>query len=575
MKYLGWILIFIISCGENEHALESKDGCASKQTKAKTDQKGIGNIFNSDPKTGSRFDQIKIEDDLNRYTVKKEIENLDGTGRLSGKNVQVVSGLYCNQKFHAFDQSNDFSYYWGHESFEEVMGYFYGDQYLSFIEKLGIKNNFKFFKLDVHCNEPNNAYFTTKSEKKNQYGFVCLGNSSLHPKAFYAQDAQVIIHEIQHGITLSSYSDKEILNQFTYDEAGVLNEGISDFTSLVYFDDESNDYRKRFFSPWALGGFSVGENRSRTVIPCPRDAIDFPKCSSFHSGDFSYKEKKVFYAYPDGLGLSLSGQEILHNIHKNSVIASGALFDVYLALKKHYGLDIAKKKSISLVHSVLKALPKPWENGIKSPVTLVIFFAEISKQLEKSENESVFSDVVSVLKKRGFLKSKAVTGAWVKFKNYKVVDSITRLSRFAHELGFESEKIDQFKMNNDGILNSEESALVYLNFENISLFTAGGIQVNVKIDSNLAQFIKGPLNEGYVNEKEVQFQIAKINGNQDIFQFGNTFFETDPFFLNTPERGLWIKTNSFHQRSELSLIVSLNPSNGDTEVLNVGLDMVP
>ncbi|PJF37781.1 MAG: hypothetical protein CUN55_20330, partial [Phototrophicales bacterium] len=120
---------------------------------------------------------------------------------------------------------------------------------------------------------------------------VCIGNrvSGGQVKDTIGDDAQVTLHELQHGMTVKSYSLSldEHLGELWYDEAGALNEGISDFVALVlskeHVEAAGADFDVKEFSRWALGKY-FGRDSTRGAHKCAKYSSDYPSCDHYALG---------------------------------------------------------------------------------------------------------------------------------------------------------------------------------------------------------------------------------------------------------------------------------------------------
>jgi hypothetical protein len=104
----------------------------------------------------------------------------------------------------------------------------------------------------ANCNEPDNAYFERTTQT------LCLGYISEHTNVKWAQDSSAIYHEAGHFFqkmqlnlrndTSTVLGPKVDMGNFSYDEAGSIGEGLSDFYS--YFVNG-----RTHFSEWGAGRF--------------------------------------------------------------------------------------------------------------------------------------------------------------------------------------------------------------------------------------------------------------------------------------------------------------------------------
>jgi len=222
---------------------------------------GEAHIFWGDPISASgNPDLAPTSPLLDQFRTSVGLQNLSGEGVLKGSLVEVRNNLQCDGDFGAYQPDQKFNYSHSDFRFQEAMSYYYADAYQSHLKQSGYLLTQSPIRVYAHCEWEDNAYFTWARDTQSGQIFqmICLGDSVETPGAYYSDDSQVIIHELQHASTSDQYSSEVDLNQFFYDEAGSMNEAISDFMALAYADaflKSSLDLDPRIFSRWALGTF--------------------------------------------------------------------------------------------------------------------------------------------------------------------------------------------------------------------------------------------------------------------------------------------------------------------------------
>jgi hypothetical protein len=132
------------------------------------------------------------------------------------------------------------------------------------------------------CLEANTAYYVPA------YNYLCLGTEPTLKNFGFAQDPDVIYHELGHSFvqisinlrnrsSSTSYASLADLGYVTYDEAGALNEGIADYFSYV------GGGGKTHFAEWGVGRFFKA---SRPLIET--DPIHAPGISRDDDARLSY-----------------------------------------------------------------------------------------------------------------------------------------------------------------------------------------------------------------------------------------------------------------------------------------------
>lgn len=161
----------------------------------------------------------------------------------------------------------------------------------------------------AQCNEDKNAYFAPAGPE------ICFGHHSSYPGFYFVQDPSVISHELGHafvsimmnlrnGTSSSSYHKlRSQLSSIGYDEAGSINEGISDYFSFVM-------NKRTHIGEWAMG--KTG-NQSRPMSES--DPLHISNLSETSEGRLSYPQFLLYDAnYPDSQNedVHYAGQIVSH-----------------------------------------------------------------------------------------------------------------------------------------------------------------------------------------------------------------------------------------------------------------------
>lgn len=478
----------------------------------------LGNawVFNIDPifsAGGSVL--LPTSRNLDSYRSEYELNRLKGTGRLEGAGLEVRDGLYCSDGFGAYEETQDFDYSREDPRFGEAMAYTYGEHFREHGESAQITIPTKKFELIAHCMWEDNAYFMRwfDSSAESRYE-VCIGTSASTPGASYAEDAHVVLHEMQHGVTAAAYDSEISFNQLMYDEAGAINEGMSDFVALL-MSQASQDLTlfDGLFSRWALKFFESSWYSHRGIDICPEY-------------DRTESECRVKFVYPDGLGwpyannygVNPSLQKVFENfsykeeIHNNSIIVSGALWDAARAL------DFDSSIYRWLVETV-QTMPLP---SIEEPVPVSIglFFRTFYQIIE---NEGVSSSRLTALRNalelRGVLNMQTLGNDWAEFDESRLiwVDRPKSLRDWMMQRGYDPSLIPN--RNETGLNrkpNPGEWAAVWFNIKNKDFITAGNVRVRLVSLSPHLQILGPALNDGYISEESAEIVYSKINGSQII-----------------------------------------------------------
>ncbi len=597
-----------VGCREKEPPLASSDQCVQDLTSVSSGPQGRAFVFNPDPIVSSGNPTLSPSSlRLDSFREEVTLRNLGGRGVLEGAFVDVRNGLSCREGFLAFDPRNEFLYSHGDARFQEAMTYYFGDAYRSHLNEAGYLLPRTPLKIVAHCMHEDNAYYMRgRSASGAIHEKVCLGDSRSAPGASYADDAMVVLHEIQHATTVNAYSLTQDLNSFFYDEAGALNEAISDFMTLGFLEPAiSPRFDPRFFSRWALGTFQQNYMGLRGAHPCPMyDSAFREGCSNFKSdfsawSGFSGASNTISYVYPDGLGwpyadnfspagsvraafLRYRGQEEIHN---TSVILASALWAAYERIKAARGGDgeLAFRLMTKVVTEAVKHLPKPNPSRL-SPVTFNEFADRMATWgpvvgLSSSDQQAL----EEALRERGLLDAPQLEAGWAAVgpgksstPGIRVLDHPDTLrSWIASWMGGDPQIVRQgiaTGLNNK--LDAGDVAAIWLDLKNESLLTAGAVLVDVTSTDPDLTFLGPVYNAGLISSQQAQVRYGKVNGKGIVSVLaptvptGNTYFLTNPNFDSLPMTALWVKVADGAQSKSVELKVRVSIANGPSEELS-------
>lgn len=627
LSLFGVWLVAVGGCGNktDPNACAPAQASAAPALSAAAKDQGTASVFIPDP-IGASGDLTLAPSSakLDSYRTSVTLSHLNGKGILQGKYVEVVNGLKCNQKFGAFDPKQQFEYLHSDWRFQEAMAYHFGDTYQTQLDQTGYLRSAFPVRVVAHCELADNAYFTRTSDSKgNPLGLVCLGDSVATPGAFYSDDAVVTVHELQHAATADNYSLTQELNQLWYDEAGSLNEAISDFMGLLFTDPlipSQFQLDPRTFSRWALGTFFASSNRVRGAHLCPQYDSGFPNCNRFPSFTApttgSPNLSSISYVYPDGMGwpypkntsgsLPISqvfkkylGQEEIHNA---GVLMEGALWDVFQAIKASHvsdGLNVSRVMSQLILES-LRHLPQANRSTNHSPVNyrgfssnLVTYSAQVPGLTTVDQTR-----VAAALKNRGLHDSDEITDdAWLQVgtgTNWVIPSTVTPgvfvqddphvIISWLNQMGADSSMVKQGPATGlNSRLDPGEVAALWFDLQNQGDLTAGGVLLTVTSSDSDLEILGSSVNIGYLNHSglnQTQITYQKVNGNAivsalnpggaiDSIPIGNSYFKTNPFFNQNWRTAVWVrvKPDAAHDK-DVGLVVSAAPTNGITSSQN-------
>lgn len=492
---------------------------------------GSGKVFLLDPLVASGNPALSPgSSSLGNYAQTVTLTNLLGYGVLKGTYVDVVTDS-CSESYGAYSTSNDFRYEHSDERFAEVMNYQYGNAFRSDLSSSSALYPSGSFFMIANCDVTDNAYYSQGIDAQgNLVDFVCMGKSGTYPNTTsFSDDAAVIVHELQHGTTGNAYSAVEDFNKFDYDEAGAINEAMSDFVGLMQADpDIASPFKNFEFSRWALG-LLFSESVMRGAGKCPVWTADYPTCSNFSktSTGFSESAKRISFAYPDGLGWPYAGPASgatlrtvwtastgFEQIHQVSPIVTGALWDIYDALKTASGNAVTSRRRLQrLLMETIKTLPKATAAD-PSPVTMPVLATKLNT-MAASVTAGVFSGpeqtlIANALSARGLTSIPTVADGWAGVGPNGVA---------GHPGLFFYETTAVSTANNR--MHAGEKGMIFFDISNSSANTAAAPLIKVTSSDSRIKFSSASKNPGYVSDTVAFIRYGKINGSTIVTQMNN------------------------------------------------------
>lgn len=604
----------------------SQFGCAAEETlmtggscapqgEAFAAVSGLGSggeaaVFKIDPIVSSGNEALEPSSPaLDGYRAPVELSHLSGRGVLEGKFVDVRNGLSCGKAHGAFAVDQRFVYSHADEGFQEAMTYFYGNAYRDELASAGVLESTKPMKIVAHCMNGDNAYYLRAIGAQGLFEEVCIGDSVVSPGASYADDASVVMHELQHATTSNTYSMIQDLNQFWYDDAGALNEALSDALALIQMaPDVEPAYDARLFGRWALGTFFPGYKAYRGAHRCPVYSQGYPECAAYQGGSagFSADQNRVSYSYPDGVGWpygnnfgeghapnvrlrtvfeEFSAQEEIHNAGMPVV---GMLWDVYERLRDLSGdATAARRKVYKAAMASVAALPKPSALS-RSPVTFQVFALGLRDAAGASGfSASERSALDAVLTERGFLNAAFLPAGWAAVGSgaqatpgMLVLDQAGQLKSWLGAMGLPATVIAQSAQSGaNNRLDAGETVAVWFDVSNLASVTAASLQLSVSIVSGPVEFLSNAYNFGVLSPSLAQIRYAKVNGSAVVQALqsavaanhvptGTSYFQTNPHFFKTWMTALWLRALPGAQHgAPVVFQVEVTPANGPAQVL--------
>jgi hypothetical protein len=593
----------------------SQDPCVGALAPRSSMSTGNSWIFDPDPMVASNNPILSPASvKLDSYRSPASLDRLTGRGVLEGQFVDVRNGLLCREGYLAQDSKNQFLYPHSDPRFQEAMSYVWGDRYRAMLAGAGAlePNATAPMRIVAHCMRDDNAYYVRHEDQAGTIAQkVCLGDSVATPGASYADDATVVVHELQHATTVNSYSLTQELNTFFYDESGALNEAISDFSALAFLEPSlPASFDPRLFSRWALGTFMPGQSSERGAHWCPAYDSDHgrgcrnSRLDTTSWSGFSGSANTVSYVYPDGLGWPFAdnfrpagsvrqaftdypSQEEIHNA---GILMVGALYDAFVALRSNHGgdSDFAHGMMAVAIKQALLRSPKPTLANL-SPVTLRGFSSDlVAAAGVMGWSSPDVASLTSALTARGLIGGPELASGWAMpgpgispNPGVLLVDDPNRLRGWLlYWLGSDPNVVQQgISTGLNQRLDEGETAAIWFDIGNRSELTAGGLLLTVTSQDPGVTFLDGNYNVGAISAQQAQIRYGKVNGSGVVRALspevptGTSYFQTNPAFASSPFTGLWIraaKSGSLKGKT-VHFQVRIEISNGATETLDFPL----
>ncbi|HLE01122.1 MAG TPA: hypothetical protein VJB59_12735 [Bdellovibrionota bacterium] len=594
IRYLFGVLVIVSFSlsGCNESPAPQPQSCVAGLPAITTGANGLARVFLPDPAASAGILSLSPASlKLNDYAVSRELLRLGGRGVLEGRYVEVRDGLTCQGGFSAFEQNNNFVYSHSDRRFQEAMAYYFGDQYRAELDAVGVLQPVSPVRIVVHYSLEDNSSYIRYSDGGRMVDEVDLSDSLATRGASYADDGAVTIHELQHATTVNTYDPSRNIRRFWYDEAGALNEAVSDFMALMFVSSMlPTSFDPRTFSSWALGKFIPGVRGTRGAHRCPAYDPNFPDCSGFPG--FAAETNTISYVYPDGLGwpyaagfdgpgyarsafLSFRGQEKPHDA---AILMQGALWDVFEALRANHSPDEARMLMTKVVMKAIADLPKP---GFSlSPISFQGFAAamfEVSSALGFSADD--LDRMRAAFRERGLLDAPELQPGWAGAGSVKIVDHPSILKNWLNRTGADPKVIPQGNATGlNGQVDAGEVVAMWFDLQNYSDLTAGNVYLRVKSLNPAVTFLDNAVNEGFVSENETHVVYAKVNGTEIVQKLsspkpafdvplGNSYFRTNPYFGESWTTAVWVKVGAAAARQTLAFDIQVSASNAPSETV--------
>jgi hypothetical protein len=598
-------LLSLSACNSQDRDEPQVTNCVQGTPAQTTGSSGTALVFIPDPEAGSGSDNLSPTSlRLDDYRSEVPLANLGGRGVLEGRYVDVRNGLGCNLGFGAYDATNKFNYSHSDSRFQEAMTYYYGDIYRSHMDDIGYLLNQIPIKMVAHCTLADNAYYFRARVGGNIVGNVCLGDSYYTRGASYADDASVTIHELQHAGTTDAYDLRQSLNRLWYDEAGALNEAVSDFMAISFIEPMlPAAFDPRTFSRWALGNFIPGQTGFRGAHKCPTyDSAFKTECSGFPG--FSGASGRISYVYPDGLGWPYANNfdgpnyaadafaryTAQEEIHNTGILLEGALWDIFSAIRAERGGNSPSAQAAvsKLVMEAIKHLPKPSESVNQiSPVTFREFaqwIADLSSEPAMGLSSAEQSAVSSVLTARGLIGGTPLPVTWAEVgpgsseaPGVRIIDEAIKLKGWLIDMGADPAQVTQgITTGLNRQLDPGETVAIWFDIANTAAVSAGGIKITVSTpDGDAIRILGDDTNIGAAGTNSAQIMYSKIYGATVAGQLnptipvGTSYFRTNRHFSSRFTTAIWVKVNSqaAHGRT-VRFRLDLDPSNGPASALD-------
>ena len=189
-----------------------------------TGSTGTGQVFMVNPVQSSGDESLTDQKDSSSAVPQSdyatmELRNLDGSGFLSGKWVNVRSSTGPA----AFSTSNTFVFNRSDDRFEQVMGYFWVNQAQEYLQSLGFGSALR--PVNMHSQDLridqlgiDNSFQTAKQD------YIRLGKGGVDD----AEDAEVIVHEYGHAV-----HESQVPGFGTNLESGSIGEAWGDYFAVT------------------------------------------------------------------------------------------------------------------------------------------------------------------------------------------------------------------------------------------------------------------------------------------------------------------------------------------------------
>jgi Zn-dependent metalloprotease len=243
---LVWNVTSRSTQGVTRSLVDAKSGAVVESKVISDHVDGRGIVFDPNPVVSERNEKLTDADDANTdelFPAHKSVilRNLDGTGKLEGKYVNVVKakgGL-------AESANHQFLYYRDDDRFEQVMAYYQVNQTQEYIHSLGfteVNNESQDFEINTY-NGDNSFYDPSKDR-------ITMGEGGVDD----AEDAEVIWHEYGHAI------HDDVVPGFGESlQAGAIGEGFGDYWAVTMSVPVSRNFDLPCVMDWDATSYTTTE----------------------------------------------------------------------------------------------------------------------------------------------------------------------------------------------------------------------------------------------------------------------------------------------------------------------------
>ncbi len=273
-------------------------------------------------------------------------------------------------------------------------------------------------------------------------------------------------------------------------------------------------------------------------------------------------------------------------IHNNALIAEGALWDIYDALKNKIGSGSAQafQQVARLVVKAIQLLPKP-TTAKRHPVNFRSFGAALtqaSQILQFSSGDQI--EIQNRLEARGMVGGVTLDPVWAEVgpglsdtqtPGLRILDNPLILKGWLNRMGADSRVVTQGGgPGMDEMAEPGEVIALWFDLRNVTATTAGGVLLSVRSVDPRVTFLNDGYNAGFIDNAHTEVEYGKVNGTQIVQSLssknpayrvptGNAYFSSNPFFDEFWRNAIWIKVGAeIAHGTTVDFELTLTPSNG-------------